>query len=231
MVCNRTLRSPALAALVIAGTATAAEVRPIDTECEVALALSAAPAHLRSGAGVYVLGSEGYERVRDAQNGFTCIVERNHRDSIVPQCFDKTSESANLAAILDVGKQVRMGKSFDEAIAIRQAALENGDYPTPGHGIAYMISDYNYIYNHRAGVMLDVEPHLMFHAPHLTAEDIGADAEASRNNRGLPTINAQGPHGFMISFVEKPSDSADVIAACGGQLPDRDEMQRFPPRS
>ena len=47
-------------------------------EKEIALALSAAPEHLRKGAGVYVLERSGFVKVRDSANGFTCIVNRDH---------------------------------------------------------------------------------------------------------------------------------------------------------
>ena len=45
---------------------------------EVALALSAAPEHLRRGAAVYALEQNGFVKVRDGSNGFTCIVNRDH---------------------------------------------------------------------------------------------------------------------------------------------------------
>ena len=126
---------------------------------------------------------------------------------------------------------IRAGRSFEEILDERRRKLDAGDYRTAGHGIAYMISDFNYIYNEQNGAMLDVEPHLMFHAPGLTAEDAGADFDAAMNNRGLPIMNAVGPHGFMITFVEKPSDSTDVRTACAGELPDSKSLVPFPPAS
>ena len=208
----------------------AADVRELSRDCEIALALSAAPVHLREGAGVYVLGRNGYDSVRQPANGFACIVERNHRDSVIPQCFDAASFDANLAVVLAEGKHVRGDATFEEIAAMRRKALERDQYPTAGHGVVYMISDFNYIYDAGNDSMLDVEPHLMFHAPNLTSEDVGANGPAAMANRGLPTVNAQGPHGFMITFVERPSDSGEVLAACAGQLPSRDALTVFPPR-
>jgi len=216
-------------AITAASQVQAADVRALSEGCEIALALSAAPSHLREDAGVYVLGDSGYEALRPPKNAFACIVERNHRDSVIPQCFDRSSQKANLQAILDTGRWLRSGNSFEEVARARQAALDAGDYAMAGPGIAYMISDFNYIYNDQRDAMLDVEPHLMFHAPNLSGEDFGADFEAAMANRGLPILNAPGPHGFMITFVEKPSDSADVLAACSGELPDKNDMLPFPP--
>ena len=223
--------TPYLLLLAAPAVATGGELRELGAECETALALSAVPVHLRESAGVYLLGDEGYELARPAHNGFTCIVERNHGDAIIPQCFDAASTNANLVAILDTGAMIRAGKSFEEIAMLRKKKLEAGEYETAGHGIAYMISEFNYIYNEQNGAMLDVAPHLMFHAPGLTAEDAGADFDAAMNNRGLPIMNAIGPHGFMISFVEKPSDSSDVRSACAGQLPDTSALVPFPPAS
>lgn len=214
---------------LLALPALAADLRALTEDCETELALSAAPAHLRADAGVYVLGESGFERRRESRNGFTCLVERNHTDAIVPQCFDRASEAANLAVVLDEGRLLRSGKSFEEVARRRAKALQNGDYPAAGFGVVYMISAYNYIFNAQADAMLNVGPHLMFHAPDLTPDDIGADVQAALSNRGLPTLNAQGRHGFMISFIEKPSDSAAVQRACAGQLPDATTFRVFPP--
>lgn len=218
----------ALAALLAPFVGNTAEIRTLTEDCEIALALSAAPLHLRDNAGVYVLGSQGFELARVPANGFRCLVERNHSDSIIPQCLDETSSDANLAAILDAGKWLRDGDTFETVAARRLQALESGRYASAGHGLVYMISDYNYIYDARDERMLHVGPHLMFHAPNLTDADIGADAAAAMANRGLPMINAPGPHGFVVSFVEKPSDSGAVRKACDGQLPDPVGLQTFP---
>jgi hypothetical protein len=39
---------------------------------EVEMALSSAPEDLRAGAGMYVLQSKGFVKVRDSRNGFNC---------------------------------------------------------------------------------------------------------------------------------------------------------------
>ena len=210
-------------------TANASNLREFSRECEIALSLGAAPKHLWDGAGVYVLGSAGYERVRDAENGFECLLERNHADSVIPLCFDASSTDANLALALAKGRMLRDGKSFVEIDAEVERRLADGTYPIAGHGLVYMISDYNYIYNGGTHVMLKVEPHVMFYAPNLSDRDIGADPGAALANRGLPVINARGPHGFMVSFIEHASDSSQVEAECDGQLPPRTDMVTFPP--
>lgn len=223
------IRYTALPLLTFATSlAAAAEVHSLSETCESALALSAAPNHLQQDAGIFVLKEHGYERIRKSANGFNCIVERNHRDAIVPICFGAASTDANLAAILDGGRQIRNGASFEEMLARREQSLAAGAYARPGPGISYMVSDFNYIYNSAANAMLKVGPHLMFHAPGLSAEDIGADDSAMSENRGLPMINEPGPHGFMVSFIEKPSSSDGVEAVCSGELPSYSNLMTFP---
>lgn len=206
----------------------AADVRPLTESCEAALAVSAAPEHLQSQAGVFILKESGYEKIRESSNGFNCIVERNHSESIIPICFGAASTDANLAAIIDGGRQIRHGASFEEMLNNREEAILSGAYARPGPGISFMISDYTYIFNSNAGAMLNVAPHLMFHAPGLSATDVGADNQAMLQNRGLPMINAPGPHGFMVSFIEKTSNSDEVERICQGQLPDPSTMISFP---
>lgn len=213
-----------VAALLSVQVAGAEEVRQLTAKCEVALALSAAPKHLQDEAGVYVLREDGFKLVRKPKNEFSCLVERNHADSLIPQCFDSGSYDANLAVVLDEAKLLMDGMSFDELAERRRVALARGDYPSAGHGIVYMISDFNYIYSSEADQMTLVPPHVMFHAPNLTDRDVGGDRAAAMRNFGLPWINAQGPHGFMIVFVNEAAPSDDVEASCGGQLPERNSL-------
>ena len=205
-------------------------IRPLSAECETALALSAAPVNVREKAGVYLLRDTGFELSHPSGNGFHCLVERNHADSVIPQCFDAASLEANLAVILDESRLLREGQSFAELRERRRQALAEGAYPTAGPGLVYMVSDYNYIYNPRRDALLKVAPHMMFHAPNLTNDDIGSKMSVALANRGLPFINAQGPHGFMIGFTEMGSGTADVERVCKGQLPDPAGMIPFPPQ-
>lgn len=218
-----------LVALAAPGlVAASTQILEVDADCEAALALSAGPVYLREAAGVYVLGANGYELLRESRNGFICMVERNHPESLIPQCFDPRARQAHVALLLDEGKLIRQGMSFEHIAERRSAALADGSYPAPeGPGLAYMISDYNYILGTQ-GDVVKVAPHMMYHAPGLSHADIGSDPRQALANRGLPIIASEGPHGFMIGFTESASDSSEVEAACEGQLPDPDRYRPFP---
>ena len=194
---------------------------PYSLACEEALALSAMPAKLRNNATVYALRGERYEVTRRGDGNFTCIVERNHAESIVPQCVDRVGVASVLPAMIHRSERIVRG---DQPSAVADAfaqQLAAGKFKAPsGAGINYMLSAYNYIYVRDADRLFRVGPHLMFYAPNVRNEDIGGSTQAERSeNRGLPVVLDEGPHGYMVSFIEKPADGSDVEAACEGQLP------------
>src|SRR4051812_18745439 len=84
------------------------ELMPRDKEIQ--MALSAGPAHLRAGAGVYVLGPKGYDKVRDSSNGFTCIVNRDHPMNLKPTCWDAEGTRTIVPKVLRVGELLMQGK-------------------------------------------------------------------------------------------------------------------------
>ena len=216
--------------LAAANVATSADMLDLSTECEEALALSAGPEHLRENAGVYIMGKGGYELRRASSNGYHCIVERNHPESIIPQCFDAASRDANLATVLNEGRMLARGASFEEVATHRLEQQAAGRLQTATRpGVVYMVSDYNYIFVDGNDQLLKVAPHVMFHAPNLSNDDIASSPAAAMSNPGVPFVTAEGPHGFMTSFTHRAADTSAVIAACAGQLPDREDLRPFPP--
>jgi hypothetical protein len=170
----------------------------IPTEAqETAMALSAAPEHLRAGAGVYVLTASGFKQTRWSTNKFTCIVNRDHPKSLKPTCFDEEGTATILPKILRVGELMMQGKSLDEIAADIRAGFASGKFVAPRRpGIAYMLSGDIRNVNPATGAVSSFPPHVMFYAPNLTNEDIGSNGSA-----GLPFIAYRGPHGYMIMPV------------------------------
>jgi len=150
----------------------------LSREKEVALALSAGPEHLRQGAAVYALERNGFVKVRDGSNGFTCIVNRDHPLNQKPVCFD----AEGTATILPIAKGFRSGKY----ISPRRA------------GVAYMLSGDIRNFNPRTGKVESFPPHVMFYAPNLTNADLGITPEALAKDPSLPFVAYEGPHGFII---------------------------------
>ncbi len=180
------------------------EVLPL--ERETALALSAAPPHLRDGAGVYALGSEGFESVRESSNGFTCIVNRDHPLNWKPVCYDAEGSETILPVTLFFGEQLMRETPVPEIRQAIQARFESGEFISPRRpGIAYMLSTEIRNYNARSGQIGGFPPHLMFYGPNLTNEDVGTSFEARRENPWLPFVAYQGPQGFIVVVVGEGS--------------------------
>lgn len=226
----RTLLSILAASAIAFGAPGAtAEIVRLTEACETALALSAGPTYLRDGAGVYVLSDDGYRQVRESANGYACMVTREgvNSNGLAPQCFDKIGQASHIPMYLDEAKLRLNGASQEDRLQARAEGLSSGKYRTAqGPGVVYMASAYNYVFNARGDQLL-VGPHVMYHAPFVTSADIGA-APAALENPGMPFLNAEGPHGFMIGFTQETTDSSQVENACAGQLPDKADWRPFP---
>lgn len=204
---------------------------PLTTKCESALALSASPQNIRENAGVYVLGESGYELVRKSANNYMCLVERATDNSLLPQCFDKLGQQVHIPIHMDAAKQRLAGESWQSIRQQRAEKFANGTYQSvKGHGVVYMASDFNLFVSQDGKTKLRIAPHVMFHAPNVTMEDMNASEQSTTMNWGMPIIASPGPMGFMVSFVEHATDSNEVKSACAGQLPDTSEFVRTPAR-
>lgn len=163
------------------------------------MALSAAPAHLRSGAGIYVLEANGYVKIRESHNRFTCIVNRDHPLAIKPTCYDAEGTATILPVVLRFGDLLMKGNDVSTIKRDIEQGFREGRFHSPRRpGIAYMLSGEIRNYNARTGTVGTFPPHVMFYAPNLTNEDIGSTGDVKD---GLPFIAYQGPQGFAIMPV------------------------------
>jgi hypothetical protein len=175
-----------------------AAARPLmDREKEIALALSACPAGIASKAAVYVLGSSGYVKVRDSQNGFTAIVQHSLLTSQEPQCMDAEGTRSILQRMLMVASLRAQGKSPDEIKQVVAAALSKGVLQPPTRtGIDYMLSTENLVPDDN-GVVGHFPPHVMFYAPYFKNADIGSEGQAA----GGPAFVAGEGSPFALIIV------------------------------
>lgn len=196
------IRASSVCALVLVAASSIADAQSADLNTpellpearEMELALSAAPPHLRAGAGVYVLTRTGYTLARPSTNRFTCIVNRDHPKAIKPTCFDEEGTATVIPKILRVGELMMQGKPLPEIAADIKAGFQSGRFISPRRpGVAYMLSGDITNVNAANGQTSSFPPHVMFYAPNLTNEDIGADGTP-----GLPFVAYLGPHAYMI---------------------------------
>ena len=209
------------AALATLGsTASHAEgFRPLTQRCEEALALSALPVELRERADVYVWLDGDFEKTIASGGDFHCVVQRNHPESIIPECITATGKDSILEGIFEQTKMTASGMSA-AAVAEQSAALvEQGKIASPSApGVNYMMSSYNRIYNVDAGSIVEVPPHTMFFAPHATNDAVGGSFEMARATKGFPFVVEAGAHSYIVTFTDKGSDNTDVEQHCRGQI-------------
>jgi hypothetical protein len=181
------------------GTSSQSLPKLFPREKEIELALSAAPEHLRGGAGVYVLEHNGFVKVKDSTNGFTCIVNRDHPLNQKPVCFDAEGTATILPKILRVGELLMQGKTMSAIDSEIAEGFRTGKYISPRRaGVAYMLSGDIRNYNPHTRKVESFPPHIMFYAPNVTNADLGTTAEALAKDPSLPFVAYQGPHGFII---------------------------------
>ncbi len=195
-------------------SATGGKVLMIPRDLEIRLAVSALPAHLREGAGVWVLGAEGYTKVKNAGNPFTCIVSRRG-GNFYPVCFDEEGARTILPAFMD-DATLRLKGMNEEEIQRRMAdRFAEGVYRPPARpGIAYMLSPATYLLQN--GRLAPTVAHVMFYAPYLTDADIGGEMGRS------PFVDRPGPHGMII--VPAGKQERDAMRAESKQLVDEVEL-------
>ncbi|MEO0557150.1 MAG: hypothetical protein AAF170_03085 [Bacteroidota bacterium] len=194
-----------LAVLTSPARAQAETPEVLPTACEVELALSAAPPHLREGAGVFVYTAEGYVQHREATNPYTCIVNRDSPRNIKPTCFDAEGTATIIPKIEFVGERLARGIPMSETWAAVQEGFEDGTFASPTPGLAYMLSNYNRPFNTQTDSLVWFPPHVMVYAPNLTNEAIGTDMDALNADWRLPFVGYQGPQGFVIVLTQEQS--------------------------
>ena len=185
----------------------------LPAELETAWALSAAPAHLRDGAAVYLLTATGYVQARPGTNAFTCLVNRRGGD-LFPVCWDAEGARTLMAVDMDVSRRRLAGASPEALEADVAAGYANGRLHPPSRpGVAYMLSPLRVrIDGKGVATRSPATPHPMFYAPNLTDADIGG------KRPGVAFINTVGPAGMMIVPVGAEErraieqETADLVA-------------------
>jgi len=178
----------------------------LDRDLEIALALSAAPPHVRPAAAVWVLEAAGYTLARPGTNAFSCIVSRRGGD-LFPVCWDREGAASLLPIDFDDAQLRLAGKSGRDVEALVEQRFTSGQYRAPGRpGVAYMLSPLRYRIDERGrATRSPANPHVMFYGPSLTDEDVGG-------LRGSYVyMNKVGPDGMMI--VPVGAQERETIAA------------------
>ncbi len=202
---------------ICANAVAAEEISPVDTmrtifprEVEIEIALTGAPIHLRSGAGVYVYGVAGFEKVRTGTNGITCLLNRDAfiygAKQFKPTCWDAIGDTTYIPVMLKVGELLAKGEAPDTIRAAIDAGFAKGTFraPTTG-GVAYMLAGDVELDLKTGRVLRQAFPgHYMFYAVGSTTAQFGVTRAALGENPTLPSVfadGAGGDHGLSYIIV------------------------------
>ena len=185
-----------------------ATVLPRDREF--ALALSAAPPDVGGKAAVYVFTSQGYEKAREGENGFTCLVNRDSElegyQVLKPTCWDAYGSRTIVPAILEIAKRRAAGQAVaDVTAAIRQMIKDGALQLFDSVGVAYMLAGDVADYDAATGTIVKraFPPHIMIYAPGVTQNDVGLAGSAAFKDVRAPLIY-QSATGYRYLVVRVP---------------------------
>jgi hypothetical protein len=206
------------------GRAAETTLEQMPAKLETQFALSALPAALRDQATVYLLDpATGYRLSRQGTSGVTCLVERtvwewvDFRDDIyIPLCYDAAGTKAHLKVIMDAAALRAQGMGPAALKDEIENRYRSKVYKAPEKaGLSYMVAPVM-----RALGPPDMKlhtmamPHLMFYAPNVTNEDIGAHPDLSDHSSLLnPFIDKQGiaEQSYMIQLLGE-AEKARIMA-------------------
>jgi hypothetical protein len=206
------------------GQATETTIEQMPAKLETQFALSALPPALRDKATVHLLDpKKGYQLSRQGTSGVTCLVERTvwewadfRNDIYIPLCYDAVGTKAHLKVIMDTATLRAQGMSPVALKAEIESRYRNKTYKGPEKaGLSYMVAPVM-----RAAGPPDMKvhtmamPHLMFYAPSITNEEIGAVPDLSVHSSLLyPFIDKQGiaEQSYMIQLIGE-AEKARIMA-------------------
>jgi hypothetical protein len=183
-------------------------------EVEAALALSAAPEHLRAGATVYVYRPEGFVKQRTGTNGFSCLVNRDAflygAAAFKPTCWDAVGEHTYLPVMLTVGKLLATGASAQAISDTITARFATGVFRAPEvGGVAYMLAGDIALDPTTGRVTRQLFPgHFMFYTAGVTTAQLGVTPASTAADATLPFVfagGAGGRHGLDYIIVLHPA--------------------------
>lgn len=191
-------------------------IEPLPRDLEIQLALSALPPHLRGDATVYVLNpAKGFEVARKGTNGFHALVARTgddtfrgswplteYRDDILyPIAFDEAGVEAQMRVFLDAAEMQARGTPPRELKKIIKDRYKAGTYKAPARaGVAFMLSPVlrTYVDPDVSDRVTTVNyPHVMYYAPDVSGEDIGAGKVGGTD----PFLILHGRHGYIVQAL------------------------------
>ncbi len=155
----------------------------MDRDAEIAMARSAGPNSISSGARVLVLERHGYETAVEGKNDFVCLVGRSWdlpKDNRAfwdpkihgPICLSAAATRSFLPLYLKKTERAIAGDSNTQIEAAIMDGIAKGELPTPEPGsLSYMLSKQGYLNASIKGPWL---PHIMVFVPEIDPKALGS---------------------------------------------------------
>jgi hypothetical protein len=196
---NKATSTVTALALTLSGTSAlhGAELATIllPQDQEVQMALEAGPEHVRDAASVFVFGKDGYRKVRNGSNGFTCLVNRDGNqkgdNDLKPTCWDAEGSRTIVPVMLRVGELIARSASQDEVQREIDAGYASGKFSAQQKaGIAYMLAgDIQFDpETRRMTGKTTAPPHYMIYSPGVSNADIGMETKPATSKFALPNV-------------------------------------------
>ena len=151
------------------------EVRDLSQADEIALARSAAPAHVSDDATVLVLRDGRFIEAVEGTTPVTCMVARSRPGSLEPICYD--AEAARTVMGIELRRhELRWQRGMPEKEVDARIAreIEEGKLAVPSRpAMSYMMSAGQELVSDDGRSVGSWLPHLMIYYPYLSAEDLG----------------------------------------------------------
>lgn len=199
-------------------------IEQMPAELETRFALSALPPALRDKATVYLLDPEkGYQLSRQGASGVACLVERTvweladfRNDIYIPLCYDAAGTEAHFKVIMDAATLRIQGMDPAALKAEIEERYKSKTYKAPEKaGLSYMVAPVmRTVGPPDMKVHTMAMPHVMFYAPGITNEDIGAVPDLGDPASLLnPFIDRQGnaEQSYMIQLIGD-AEKAKILA-------------------
>ena len=199
-------------------------IEQMPAKLETQFALSALPRAMRDKATVYLLDpTKGYQLSQQGTSGVTCLVERTaweladfRNDIFIPLCYDAVGTKTYLKVIMDAATLRIQGMSPVALKAEIENRWRNKTYKLPEKaGLSYMVAPvFRTVGPPDMKVHTNPMPHVMFYAPNITNEDIGAVPNLSLHSSLLyPFIDKQGiaEQSYVIQLIGE-AEKAKIMA-------------------
>ncbi len=139
---------------------------------EAALARSAADSDISDHADVWVLYEDGYRLHAAGTNGWTCLVDRDHPESVAPICYDPEGTRTLVPGVVRIERLRAGGLPYQAAVDSVEALYRAGVLPEPTRPVfTTMLSRNQRLHSAPDGPAIGAwRPHVMIFDPGFSNE-------------------------------------------------------------